>query len=97
MVGRVAAGQACPDDSWSENTTSSSLRFRSNSSSQNDSEISVVSGWDTSSHTTLDLEEGFEENYMHRVRTGVAAQTCNTHDYSGDLESTECGVHCHVK
>ncbi|KAK0221208.1 hypothetical protein EDD85DRAFT_941590 [Armillaria nabsnona] len=92
LVGRVAAGHARPDDSWSENTTSSSLRFRSNSSSQNDSEISVVSGWATSSHATPDLEEGFEENYTLRVRTGVAAQTCNAHDYSGDLESVECSV-----
>ncbi|PBK90431.1 hypothetical protein ARMGADRAFT_1064533 [Armillaria gallica] len=62
LVGRVAAGHARPDDSWSENISTSSLRFRSNSSSHNDSEISVGSGWDTSSRARLDLEEGSEDN-----------------------------------
>ncbi|PBK59204.1 hypothetical protein ARMSODRAFT_1027623 [Armillaria solidipes] len=62
LVGRIAAGHARPDDSWSESTATSSLRFRSNSSSHNDSEISVGPGWDTSSRAMPDLEEGFEDN-----------------------------------
>ncbi len=62
LVGRVAAGHARPDDSWSENISTSSLRFRSNSSSYDDSEISVGSGWDTSSRARPDLEEGSEDN-----------------------------------
>ncbi|PBK90390.1 hypothetical protein ARMGADRAFT_1082671 [Armillaria gallica] len=62
LVGRVAAGHARPDDSWSESITSSSLRFRSISSSQNDNEISVGSGSDTPSRATPDLEERFEDN-----------------------------------
>ncbi len=49
LVGRVAAGHARPDDSWSDDTTVSSIRFRNHSSSQNDSHLSVESGWDTSS------------------------------------------------
>ncbi|SJL14003.1 uncharacterized protein ARMOST_17455 [Armillaria ostoyae] len=53
LVGRVAAGHARPDDSWDESTTSTSLRFRSHSSSHND-------GWDTSSRARSDLEEGLE-------------------------------------
>ncbi len=62
LVGRVAAGHARQDDSWNESTASSSLRFRRNSSSQNDSGIRVGSGWDTSSRATPDLEEGFGDN-----------------------------------
>ncbi|KAK0448983.1 uncharacterized protein EV420DRAFT_836893 [Desarmillaria tabescens] len=61
LVGRVAAGHAHPDDSWNESTTTSSLRFRSHSSSQTDSQIGAGSGWDTSSRVT-DLEEGSEGN-----------------------------------
>ncbi|KAK0433290.1 hypothetical protein EV421DRAFT_2023606 [Armillaria borealis] len=38
LVGRIAAGHARPDDSWDESTTSTSLRFRGHSSSQNDSQ-----------------------------------------------------------
>ncbi|KAK0196243.1 hypothetical protein F5146DRAFT_1176520 [Armillaria mellea] len=37
LVGRIAAGHARPDDSWSESTTTSSLQFRSSLSSQSDS------------------------------------------------------------
>ncbi|KAK0435524.1 hypothetical protein EV421DRAFT_2022477 [Armillaria borealis] len=62
LVGRVAAGHARPDDSWSENTSTSSLRFRSSPDSHNDGEISVGSGWDTYSRARPDLEEGLEEN-----------------------------------
>ncbi|KAK0446967.1 uncharacterized protein EV420DRAFT_883522 [Desarmillaria tabescens] len=65
LVGRVAAGHARPDDSWSGSTTGSSLRwsllrFRSHSNSQTDSQMSAGSGWDTSSHVRPDLEEGLE-------------------------------------
>ncbi|SJL14001.1 uncharacterized protein ARMOST_17453 [Armillaria ostoyae] len=60
LVGRVAAGHARPDDSWSGSTTVSSLRFRSHSSSQNDSQVGAGSEWDTSSPTRPDLEEGLE-------------------------------------
>ncbi|PBK62452.1 hypothetical protein ARMSODRAFT_980721 [Armillaria solidipes] len=60
LVGHVAAGHARPDDSWSESTPRSSLRFRNNSSSQNESQMSVGSGWDTSSHVRPDVEEGLE-------------------------------------
>ncbi|KAK0488144.1 hypothetical protein EDD18DRAFT_644796 [Armillaria luteobubalina] len=62
LVGRVAAGHARPDDSWSQSTTSSSFRFRSISSLQNDRERSVGSGWDTPSESGPDIEEGFEGN-----------------------------------
>ncbi len=29
---------------------------------------------------------------IHRIRAGVAAQTCNAHGYSGVVESVECGI-----
>ncbi|SJL13578.1 uncharacterized protein ARMOST_17023 [Armillaria ostoyae] len=57
LVGRVAAGHARPDDSWSESTTASSLRFGNHSSSQNDG---AGFGWDASSRLRPDLEEGSE-------------------------------------
>ncbi|PBK62478.1 hypothetical protein ARMSODRAFT_1061454 [Armillaria solidipes] len=60
LVGRVAAGHARPDDSWSESTPRSSLRFGNQSSSQNDSQRSVGSGQVTSSRVRPDLEEGLE-------------------------------------
>ncbi|SJL14004.1 uncharacterized protein ARMOST_17456 [Armillaria ostoyae] len=60
LVGRVAAGHARPDDSWSGSTTVSSLRFRSHSSSQNDSQVGAGSEWDISSRARPDLEEGLE-------------------------------------
>ncbi|PBK90569.1 hypothetical protein ARMGADRAFT_1166899 [Armillaria gallica] len=59
LVGRVAAGHARPDDSWSESITTSSLRFRSHSNSQNDNEMST-----TSSHERPDLEEGLKSNTL---------------------------------
>ncbi len=56
LVGRVAVGHARPDDSWSENTSTSSLQFRSHSSSQSNSlEASAGSESDTSPRITLDL------------------------------------------
>ncbi|SJL14018.1 uncharacterized protein ARMOST_17470 [Armillaria ostoyae] len=63
LVGRIAAGHARPDDSWSESIMTSSLRFRSHSSSQNDNEMST-----TSSHERPDLEEGVEEQYTELGR-----------------------------
>ncbi|PBK93693.1 hypothetical protein ARMGADRAFT_132649 [Armillaria gallica] len=57
LVGRIAAGHARPDDSWSESTRASSLRFGNHSSSQNDG---ADPGWDTSSRLRPDLEEGSE-------------------------------------
>ncbi|KAK0221109.1 hypothetical protein EDD85DRAFT_1028369 [Armillaria nabsnona] len=60
LVGRVAAGHARPDNSWSGSTTVSSLRFRGHSSSQNDSQVGTGSEWDTSSRARPDLEEGWE-------------------------------------
>ncbi|KAK0221169.1 hypothetical protein EDD85DRAFT_779496, partial [Armillaria nabsnona] len=62
LVGRVAAGHARPDDSWSESTPRSSLRFGNRSSSQNESQMSAGSGWDTSSGIRPDLEEGLEDS-----------------------------------
>ncbi|PBK90494.1 hypothetical protein ARMGADRAFT_1032501 [Armillaria gallica] len=67
LVGRVAGGHARPNDSWSESTTRSSLRFRTRSSSQNDTQMSVVSGWETSSRVGPDLEEGLEDSTELRV------------------------------
>ncbi|PBK90525.1 hypothetical protein ARMGADRAFT_1082783 [Armillaria gallica] len=60
LVGRVAAGHARPEDSWSGSTTVSSLRFRGHSSSQNDSQVGARSERDTSSRARPDLEEGLE-------------------------------------
>ncbi|KAK0433282.1 hypothetical protein EV421DRAFT_2023600 [Armillaria borealis] len=68
LVGRVAAGHARPDDSWNENATMSSLRFRSHSSSQNDSQMSAEPGQDTSfPHIRQDLEQGLEDGTELRV------------------------------
>ncbi|PBK90425.1 hypothetical protein ARMGADRAFT_1166857 [Armillaria gallica] len=61
LVGRVAAGHARPDDSWN-GTTVSSLRFRNNSISQNESQMSVRSRRDTSSRARSDLEGGLEDS-----------------------------------
>ncbi|KAK0209550.1 hypothetical protein IW262DRAFT_1281555, partial [Armillaria fumosa] len=62
MVGRVAAGHARPDDSWSDNATESSIRFRTHSSSLINSQMSAEAGQDTPSpHRRPDLEEGLED------------------------------------
>ncbi|KAK0467475.1 hypothetical protein IW261DRAFT_1598210 [Armillaria novae-zelandiae] len=61
LVGRIAAGHARPDDSWSGSSTTSSLRFREHSSSQTrDSEVGAGSEWDRSSRPKPDLEDGLE-------------------------------------
>ncbi|KAK0435560.1 hypothetical protein EV421DRAFT_1986623 [Armillaria borealis] len=63
LVGRIAAGHARPDDSWSESTTSSSLQFRSSLSSQSDSGgASAGSESDLSPRVTLDLENSLEDS-----------------------------------
>ncbi|KAK0209508.1 hypothetical protein IW262DRAFT_1468761 [Armillaria fumosa] len=63
LVGRVAAGHARPDDSWSESTPRSSIRFGNHSASQNDTQMSVGSGWDTSlTAERPDLGEGMEDS-----------------------------------
>ncbi len=63
LVGRIAAGHARPDDSWSESTTSSSLQFRSSLSSQSDSvDMSAGSELGRSPRVTLDLENGLEDS-----------------------------------
>ncbi|KAK0221177.1 hypothetical protein EDD85DRAFT_263291 [Armillaria nabsnona] len=62
LVGRIAAGHARPDDSWSESSATSSLQFRSSSSSQSDGvDTSAGIGSDISPRTTLDLENGLED------------------------------------
>ncbi len=61
LVGRIAAGHARPDDSWSENTATSSLQSRSYSNSQSDNlDTSVGSESDPSLRIKLDLENGLE-------------------------------------
>ncbi|KAK0471637.1 hypothetical protein IW261DRAFT_1511586 [Armillaria novae-zelandiae] len=62
LVGRVAAGHARPDDSWSGSSATASLRFGGLSSSQNNHELSVVSGQNSSSRVRPDLEEGSESS-----------------------------------
>ncbi|KAK0196271.1 hypothetical protein F5146DRAFT_1133765 [Armillaria mellea] len=78
LVGRIAAGHARPDDSWSEGTLRSSLRFGNQSRSQNDTQMSVGSGWDTSSRIRPDVEEGLEDST--EVRAEGATPTVSTHD-----------------
>ncbi|PBK62439.1 hypothetical protein ARMSODRAFT_980711 [Armillaria solidipes] len=61
LVGRIAAGHARPDDSWSENSSTSSLRFRNHSSSETDSfEMSAGYESDISPRLRLDLENGLD-------------------------------------
>ncbi len=61
LVGRIAAGHARPDDSWSENSSSSSLRFRTHSGSEIDSlEMSAGYDSDISPRIGLDLEHGLD-------------------------------------
>ncbi|KAK0433289.1 hypothetical protein EV421DRAFT_1741735 [Armillaria borealis] len=61
LVGRIAAGHARPDDSWSENSSTSSLRFRNHSGSETDSlEMSAGYEPDISPRIRLDLENGLD-------------------------------------
>ncbi|PBK62475.1 hypothetical protein ARMSODRAFT_1061453 [Armillaria solidipes] len=83
LVGHVVAGHARPDDSWSESTTRSSLQFGNYSSSHNDTEMSVGSGWDTSSCIRPDLEEGLEDST--EVLVEGAAPTFSAHNYSARI------------
>ncbi|PBK90545.1 hypothetical protein ARMGADRAFT_1082801 [Armillaria gallica] len=86
LVGRVAAGHARPDDSWSESTMVSSLQFQNHSISQNDAQMSVGSGWDTSSTIRPDLDEVLEDS--GELRMEGAAPTFNAHDCSADVVGT---------
>ncbi|KAK0209512.1 hypothetical protein IW262DRAFT_1528873 [Armillaria fumosa] len=79
LVGRVAAGHARSDDSWSDSTTGSSIRFGNHSTSQSDSQISVGSGRDMSSTEGPDLEEGLED--ITEVRVEGASSIDSTHNY----------------
>ncbi|KAK0435563.1 hypothetical protein EV421DRAFT_1986637 [Armillaria borealis] len=94
LVGRVAAGHARPDDSWSESTPRSSLRFGNRSSSQNESQMSVGSGWDTSSRVRPDLEAGLED--ITEVPVEEAAPTFSAHGYSARVVGTSNYVDCSV-
>ncbi|KAK0481145.1 hypothetical protein EDD18DRAFT_1336930 [Armillaria luteobubalina] len=74
LVGRVAAGHARPDDSWSASTPGSSIRFGNHSTSHSDTEMGVGSGRDTSSNERPDLEEGPEDiaeviNFYNQLRS----------------------------
>ncbi|KAK0495212.1 hypothetical protein EDD18DRAFT_266414 [Armillaria luteobubalina] len=81
LVGRVAAGHARPDDSWSESAPRSSIRFGNHSTSQNHTQISVESGRDTSSIERLDLEAGLEDITEGRVEGASSLDRDSTHDY----------------
>ncbi|KAK0221139.1 hypothetical protein EDD85DRAFT_861997 [Armillaria nabsnona] len=95
LVGRVAAGHARPDDSWTDNTTASSIRFRNRSSSQNDSQMSTEPGRDMSfPHIRPDLEEGLEDGTELRVEG--AAPTISVHDCSARIIGTSNYVDCSV-
>ncbi len=84
LVGRVAAGHARPDDSWSESTTRSSLRFGNHSSSHIDTQtVSGGSEWDTSSPLRPDLEERLED--ITEVRAEGAAPTVSAYDCSAHI------------
>ncbi|KAK0479423.1 hypothetical protein EDD18DRAFT_1440791 [Armillaria luteobubalina] len=79
LIGRVAAGHARPDDSWSDSTPGSSIRFGNHSTSQNDTEMSVGSGRDTSPIERPDLEKGLE--VITEVRVEGASSVDSAHDY----------------
>ncbi len=94
LVGRVAAGHARPDDSWSDNTTASSIRFRNHSSSQNDSQMSAEVGRDTSfPHMQPDLEEGLDGT---ELRVEGAAPTLSVYDCSARIIGRSNSVDCNV-
>ncbi|KAK0221104.1 hypothetical protein EDD85DRAFT_861925 [Armillaria nabsnona] len=94
LVGRVAAGHARPDDSWSDNSMASSIRFRSHSSSQNDSQMSAEPGWDTSFlHMRPDLEEGLDGT---ELRVEGAAPTLSVHDCSTRVIGISNPVDCNI-
>ncbi|SJL13968.1 uncharacterized protein ARMOST_17420 [Armillaria ostoyae] len=97
LVGRVAAGHARPDDSWSESSTTLSLRFRNQSSSQNDSQGSVGSRQDTFSPVRPDIEEGLEDSEDSTdVRVEGAAPTVSTYDCYAHIVETSDSVDCSV-
>ncbi|KAK0468874.1 hypothetical protein IW261DRAFT_1517300 [Armillaria novae-zelandiae] len=79
LVGRIAAGHARPNDSWSDSTPGSSIRFGNHSTSQSDTEMSVGPGQDTSSTERPDLEEGLEN--IIEVQMEGALSIDSTRDY----------------
>ncbi|KAK0433267.1 hypothetical protein EV421DRAFT_1441565 [Armillaria borealis] len=95
LVGRVAAGHARPDDSWSDSATASSIRFRNHSSSQNDSQMSAEPGGDTPSPDIQpDLEQGLGDGTKLRVEGAVP--TFSAHDCSAHAVGTSNSVDCSV-
>ncbi|KAK0467477.1 hypothetical protein IW261DRAFT_1426574 [Armillaria novae-zelandiae] len=79
MVGRVAAGHARLDDSWSGNAMASSIRFQTHSSSRHESRMSAEAGQDTlSPHIRPDLEMGLEDSA--EVQVEGAAPNFSAHD-----------------
>ncbi|KAK0479418.1 hypothetical protein EDD18DRAFT_847181 [Armillaria luteobubalina] len=75
LVGRIAAGHARPDDSWSESSSIASIQFRSSLSSQSDSgDTSAGSELDLSRRVTLDLELGLEDTADTTGSTGLGQQ-----------------------
>ncbi|KAK0431006.1 hypothetical protein EV421DRAFT_2041508 [Armillaria borealis] len=86
LVGRVAAGHARPDDSWSESSVASSLQFQNHSSSQTDSQMSIESGGDTPSPRIIpDLEQGLG----NRAESGLNG---TTQSYDDDLPTNKSYV-----
>ncbi len=95
LVGRVAAGHARPDDSWSDNTTASSIRFRNHSSLQNDSQMSAERGRDTSfPNIQPDLEEGLEDGTELQVEG--AAPSFSAYNYSACIAGSSNSIDCSV-
>ncbi|PBK90516.1 hypothetical protein ARMGADRAFT_1032522 [Armillaria gallica] len=93
LVGRIAAGHARPDDSWSDNSTVSSIQFRSYSSSQNDSQMSAEPGRDTSfQNIRPGLEEGLEDGTELRVEE--AAPILSVHNCSTHIIGTSNSINC---
>ncbi|KAK0479419.1 hypothetical protein EDD18DRAFT_1113845 [Armillaria luteobubalina] len=89
LVGRVAAGHARPDDSWSDSTPGSPIQFGNHSASQDNTQMGVGSGRGTSSTEGPDLEQGLED--ITEVRVEGAAPIGSTQDYH-HVVGTSCSV-----
>ncbi|PBK90512.1 hypothetical protein ARMGADRAFT_1111877 [Armillaria gallica] len=95
LVGRVAPGHARPDDSWSYNSTESSIRFGNHSILQNDSPMSAERGRDTSfPNIQPNLEVGLEDGTELRVEE--AAPSFSACDYSARVVGTSNSIDCSV-
>ncbi len=68
----------------------SSLRSGNHSGSLNDTEMSVGSGWDTSSTIRPDLEGGLED--ITEVRAKGASPTISAHGYYAHVVGTSDSV-----